>query len=91
MKTVEIIASKALRNPKTGLTISIYGAAPPGYTEIVTRGFTWRVTDHTGRQTVGLGKQPVKTKQMAVLVAKELEKLGYKLIEIEGEKQNETN
>ena len=79
-QNIEVIESKVWRHKTTGRTASIYGACPASYTpgdmqedwEIVTRGYTWRVTDHTGRITVGLGRQPVATREAAERIKESL-------------------
>lgn len=66
MKIVEIIPAKVWENKKDGRHVSIYGACPgpKNEWEIVQIGWTWR--NENG--TVGLGRQPAKTRKEAVSV-----------------------
>jgi hypothetical protein len=71
MKILDIIESKHWLNTETGQTASIYGAVPwigeQGPWQIVVRGYTWRLDNGT----VGLGRQPAKTKTEALEVMKQ--------------------
>ncbi len=68
MKIIEVIESRHYRNTITNNTASLYGAVPwQNASEaenwiIETRGYTWRLDDGT----IGLGRQPVKTKSEAI-------------------------
>lgn len=68
MKIIDVIESKRWINKVTGQTASIYGAVPytsssdkPNWT-IEAVGFTWQMDNGT----IGLGRQPAKTRLEAV-------------------------
>lgn len=77
MRIIEVIESRHWVNSKTGQTASIYGAVP--YTSetdkvnwsIQARGYTWRLSNGT----VGLGRQPVKTRLEAETIMNEVNTL----------------
>jgi len=81
-KTIAVIESLVQHNPTTKQVCSIYGTIPPGYTETISRGYTWRLVDHRGSITIGLGRKPEKNRKNALLIAKNFsEKFNYTLIE----------
>lgn len=83
MKTIEVIPRRYLIHPGTGRTCSAHGAWPPGYVPR-TAGFTWRLTDHRGGVTIGLGRTPAPTYPEAVLVAQRFAaRTGYHLLTTE--------
>jgi predicted GH43/DUF377 family glycosyl hydrolase len=70
VKIIEVIESKYWLNRINGRTASIYGAVPyMNETEkhnwsIESRGYTWRLDNGT----IGLGRQPVKTREEALRI-----------------------
>ena len=75
MKTVTIIP-KFTAVDTSGAKYSPHGSILPGSTIEKTSLFTWEL-NHNGSITYGLGRQPAKTIEEAVEVARSLEKLGY--------------
>lgn len=77
MKIIDVIESKRWINKVTGQTASIYGAVP--YTSnrdkanwvMESRGYTWQMDNGT----IGLGRQPAKTKEEAVQFMDEFNKV----------------
>ena len=77
---IEIIPHRYCVEPN-GKRSSLYGAAPHGPCEVVTHGYTWRLTDHTGRTTIGLGRKPAATYEEALDVAEHAcDALGWELV-----------
>lgn len=78
MKIIAVIESRHWINSQTGATASIYGACP--YTteadkqnwSIQVRGYTWRLDNGT----VGLGRQPAKTRAEAEEIMQQFNKRG---------------
>lgn len=75
MEKYEVIVSKSWKNHKTGATASIYGACPwtnaadePNWS-VVTCGWTLR---NNRNETVGIGRLPFATKELAVEHANKL-------------------
>lgn len=80
MKTIEVVPRRFYEHPTTGQTCSFYGNCPPGYVTR-TRGYTWRKIDARGSITVGLCRQPAKTREEADAIAREFAaKFGYRVV-----------
>lgn len=66
---IEIIRRKVWED-NDGNRVSAYGAPPIGSEwHLIERGWTWRVTDHRGNVTVGLGRHPATSYTEALNVA----------------------
>lgn len=75
MKTIIVIEKIVAVSPE-GKEYSPYGAIIPGSSIKFNGSYTWELNDN-GRITIGLCRQPAKTLDEAITVAKEMEKLGY--------------
>lgn len=75
MRTITVIP-KITAIDSNGFKYSPHGSILPNSTIEKTSLYTWEMNNN-GSITYGLGRQPAKTLEEAVEVAKSLEKLGY--------------
>ena len=71
--TIQVKPARHYRHKVLGTRVSIFssGIDYQNY-ELVTAGYTWGITDHTGSYTEGLGRVPAKTLQEAEETARKV-------------------